>query len=629
MLGESGPFASLDPTFSPREQQQAMAAAVEDCVHTDGVLVCEAGTGTGKTLAYLCAVLLAGRKTIISTGTKNLQEQLFGRELPLARTALGVQARCALLKGRANYLCQHRLERALADPPRDPAERDALSHVRVWAGRTHSGDRAECVEVSETSALWPKVTSTLENCIGTECVHYDTCHVLLARREAAEADIVVVNHHLFFADLALREEGFGEVLPGAEVVVFDEAHQLPEVATRFFGVSLSAQQLRELMRDAATAYQREAHDQPEFVDALEDLGSAVNRFTAVLGAPDRRLAWEQLVEQAPVTDALTGLTEALCAFNAHLEVLAERGLELESCERRGQVFAARLRFLSERDDTDNVRWVEIRPGGFTWHASPLEIAGVFGDHIGQSERAWVFTSATLSIGGSVAHFAERLGLPEHTAAIWESPFDYKHQSLCLVPQGQPSPGQKAYTDAVVDVALPLLAASGGRTFMLFTSHAALEYAARRLQQAGGYRLLMQGTLPRDELLQQFKHSTDAVLLGTSSFWEGVDVRGEALVCVIIDKLPFAPPDDPLLEARLQSLAEQGKEPFMSYQLPQAIIALKQGAGRLIRDEADCGVLVICDPRLYTRGYGSHFLKSLPPMPVTRDVQAAVEFLQQV
>lgn len=629
LLGEEGPFASSFPGFSARDQQQDMASAVLRCIESMDVLVCEAGTGTGKTLAYLCAALLGGRKTIISTGTKNLQEQLFGRDLPAARKALGSTAKTSLLKGRANYLCHYRLEIARRDPPRERTEQAELVHIARWAGRTLKGDRAECTEVPETSRLWPRVTSTTENCVGSECPHYEKCHVLLARREAMEADIVVVNHHLFFADLALREEGFGEVLPGAEAVIFDEAHQLPDIATRFFGLSLGSTQLRELIRDTGAAYQSEAGDMPQFDTVIALLGQAVERFVASLGSQDRRSAWAVLASDERVSSALLELTDALIDLCEALELLAERGKGLESSLRRARDFAARLATLSETKDIEHVRWIETHPRGFTWHLSPLEVARIFSAHLYSQHRAWVFTSATLSINGSVEHFAERLGLDEYQSEIWESPFDYRHQALCYVPEGLPAPSDKAYTDFVVDAALPLLEASGGRAFLLFTSHAALRKASERVASRTNFKLFIQGSLPRDELLRQFRSTKGSVLLGTSSFWEGVDVRGDALVCVVIDKLPFAAPGDPVLEARLRALSEQGREPFRAYQLPQAIIALKQGSGRLIRDEADCGLLVLCDPRLYTRGYGKMFFNSLPPIPVTRSLKEAVSFLGQV
>ena len=629
VLGEEGPFATNFPGFSVRDQQQDMASAVLRCIESADVLVCEAGTGTGKTLAYLCAALLGGRKTIISTGTKNLQEQLFGRDLPAARQALGLNAKAALLKGRANYLCHYRLELAQSDPPLDRSEQSELNRIGQWAGRTSGGDRAECMEVPEASRLWSRVTSTAENCIGAECPHYEKCHVMLARRAAMEADIVVVNHHLFFADLALREEGFGEVLPGAEVIIFDEAHQLPEIATRFFGQSLSAAQLRELVRDAGLAYRSEAADTPQFNTVLTLLAEALERFVASLGRTDRRSAWAVLARDERVGTALSALKDALIDLCEALELLAERGKGLESGLRRAQDFAARLAALSETEDAQHVRWIESHARGFTWHLSPLEVASIFSAHLRSQNSAWVFTSATLSINGSVDHFAERLGLDDYRAEIWESPFDYRHQALCYVPEGLPAPSDRSYTDQVVDAVLPIIEASDGRTFMLFTSHAALRRAAQRVAEQTTFKLLVQGSVPRDELLRQFRSTPGSILLGTSSFWEGVDVRGDALVCVVIDKLPFAAPDDPVLEARLRAMKEQGREPFRSYQLPQAIIALKQGSGRLIRDEADCGLLVLCDPRLFSRGYGKMFFNSLPPIPVTRNLDQALSFTSQL
>lgn len=625
LLGESGPFCSRIEGFSPRPQQQSMALAVQQALTDMDVLVCEAGTGTGKTLAYLCPVLRSGKKTIISTGTKNLQEQLFHRDLPVARDALGLVVRAALLKGRANYLCLHRLQASEHQPSLDPVDQAEVAGVRAWSGATLTGDIAECADIPENSPVWAKVTSTVENCLGTECGFYADCHVLKARRAAIEADVVVVNHHLFFADMALREEGFGELLPGAHAVIFDEAHQLPEIATRFFGISLSSGQLRELSRDVVTAYHAEAGDTPELLDSARAIEKAAGDLRRVLGTEAQRIAWRAIADEPKVHARVEALAMSLTSLADQLELVAQRAKGLDGCYRRCLDLTERLDLLQVPDSDESVRWVELYPRAFVWHQSPLEIAPLFSARMQAQRSAWIFTSATLAINDSLEHFTDRLGLGDYAGRIWGSPFDFRHQSLCYVPEGLPEPRHPEHTARVVDAALPVLEASRGRAFFLFTSHAALQRAAKRLADNSSFELLVQGSAPRDELLRLFRRTPSSVLLGTSSFWEGVDVRGDALSCVIIDKLPFAAPDDPLLQARSNALREQGKDPFRHYQLPQAVLALKQGAGRLIRDENDCGVLMLCDPRLYDRPYGRLFRDSLPPMPVTRRLEDVQRF----
>lgn len=618
-LEVGGRLSSLIDGFSPRVEQQAMARAVEHAIEGREVLICEAGTGTGKTLAYLCAVLGADCRAIISTGTKNLQEQLYRKDLPLALDALRINARVALLKGRANYLCQHRMDITANQPSIDLEEQAELAQIVEWTTWTQTGDIGECSDIPENAAIWQKVTSTVENCLGVECRFYEKCHVLHARRRATEAHVVVVNHHLFFADMALREEGFGELLPGVDVVVFDEAHQLPEVGTGFFGISVSASQLRELCRDVSAAYQVEAGDYPEVLDAISRLAMSVSEFRSHFQSKSGRVAWTDMSESTTVCDAVFGLELALRELGDALSVVSERGKALEACNRRCIGLIERLLRLRATETEKSVQWLELNKRGFVWHSSPLEISDLFAARVTAEECAWVFTSATLAIKESVEHFARRLGLTEYTSAIWDSPFDYRHQSLCYIPTGLPDPRDPEYVEQMLNASVPVLNATRGRAFLLFTSHAALARAHTFLKTRVDYPLFVQGTAPRDELLRQFRISHNPVLLGTSSFWEGVDVRGEALSCVIIDKLPFASPDDPLLQARLKAIRDQGKDSFMDYQLPQAVIALKQGAGRLIRDEGDCGVLMLCDSRLLEKSYGRIFLKSLPEMPITRSL----------
>lgn len=625
-LGPHGPFAEGVPRFAPRPAQQAFAAAVELALAEQGLLVAEAGTGTGKTYAYLVPALLSGRKVVVSTGTKNLQDQLFHRDLPTVREALGVPVRAALLKGRANYLCLHRLERAEADgrfPTREAARE--LVAIRAWAGRTRSGDRAEQAEVPEDSSLWPRVTSTADNCLGQECPRVRDCFLLRARREAQEAELVVVNHHLLLSDISLREEGFGEVLPEAEAFIVDEAHQLPEVAAQFFGTAIGGNQLIELARDAALEYQREAGETRDMERLADTLVQAVRELRLAFGDEPRRLPWERARGAGNVPPAVETVRRALEGLRAALEATAERGKGLESCARRSTELLTRFDLLTGEAPEDQIHWLDVHRRSFALHLTPLDISERFRAHLDATAGAWVFTSATLAVAGGFGHFVDRLGIPDARSRVWDSPFDYTRQALLYHPPRLPDPGSPGYTAAMVQAALPVLEASGGRAFLLFTSHRALADAAVLLQGRLAYPLLVQGEAPRDVLLARFRRAGNAVLLGTSSFWEGVDVRGEALSCVIIDKLPFASPGDPVLQARLDAVRRQGGNPFRDHQLPQAVIALKQGAGRLIRDVSDRGVLVICDPRLRSRSYGSVFLASLPPMPRTERLEIVRTF----
>jgi ATP-dependent DNA helicase DinG len=622
-LGAQGPLARVLPYFTPRPAQQEMAARIEEAIAHGGVFVAESGTGTGKTFAYLVPALLSGRKVLISTGTRNLQDQLYGRDLPLVREALGVPVQVALLKGRSNYLCLQRFEQLEAEA-RAPRRAEDLARLRAWARSTRSGDIAEVSEIPENADLWPLVTSTSDNCLGGQCRRYDDCYVNRARREALAADVVIINHYLFFADLALREEGFGSLLPGAEAVIFDEAHQLPEIASSYFGVNLSSHQLSELCRDSVTEELRERSEVEGIAEAARATEKALADLRLAMGVEPRRATWRVLSERKEFSAAREQLLERLQVLAALLEKAAPKGQGLANVSRRAGELLDRLLMLGETPPPEYVAWFETAARGFNLHLTPLEVASEFRAHT-TGKRAWVFTSATLAINGSFEHFLGRLGLEDVDTGLWASPFNYAEQALLYLPQGLPAPGTRDYTARVIDVAMPVLAASRGRAFLLFTSHRALREASVLLEGRLPYPLLVQGSAPRAELLDRFRSLGNAVLLGTGSFWEGVDVRGEALSCVIIDKLPFASPDDPVLAARAQALEEAGGNPFMDFQVPEAVIALKQGVGRLIRDEGDRGVLVLCDPRLRGKGYGRIFLNSLPPMRQTRDLGEVCAF----
>jgi len=630
LLGEDGPLAANVSGFAPRMEQQQMAEAVEAAIAGHERLIVEAGTGTGKTFAYLLPALRSGRKVIISTGTRHLQDQLFGKDLPLVRAALGEPLHGALLKGRSNYLCRHRLEVAAGDGRRFSGRQlHELEQVRAWSGRTSGGDIAELGAVPEDSPVWPRVTSTAENCLGPECESFQDCFVVRARRAALESDVVVINHHLLFADLVLKEEGFGELLPGADAFIIDEAHQLPEVASAFFGITLSSHQLRDLVRDVRMEHLREAGDLQELPEAADRVEGHVHRLRLALGQRDRRAAWSEVGGEKGVLAALEGLAVALQVLGERLGPAAERGKGLDSCHQRAVRLRAGLAQLMAPEAGDYIHWFETLHTAFRLNLTPLNVAPVFRNRLDSLSSAWVFTSATLAVGDSFAHFAAQLGLEDARTLKLDSPFDYRRNALLYLPEAMPDPNDPAYVDAVVDCARGVLAASGGRAFLLFTSHHALRAAARQLEPDCPYPLLVQGAAPRRELLEQFRRLGNAVLLGTSSFWEGVDVRGGALSCVIIDRLPFGSPGDPVLQARIEALRRQGVNPFMAYQLPNAVIALKQGIGRLIRDHSDRGVLVLCDPRLRSKAYGRVFLNSLPRMPRTHDIDAVEAFFAGV
>ena len=618
VFGCAGLLTQRLPGFSHRASQQAMAQAIAQAIESRETLICEAGTGTGKTFAYLVPAILSGRKVLISTGTRNLQDQLFHRDLPQVRDALGVPVRAALLKGRANYLCRHRLTLALEDPARhDPQLRAQLRQVQDWSKTTRRGDVAE-LAMPEDAPVWPAVTSTSDNCLGQTCGQWQDCHLAAARREAQAADLVVVNHHLFCADLALKDEGFGEILPGAECFILDEAHQLPEVAAGFFGVLVSARQLLDLARDTELEYRREAGDAPELPERAAGLRRAVQDLRLCLGEGDRRGPWQDLICDPEPVRALAALVRRLQSLAQGLQALQGRGKGLDACLGRAHELATRMELLTAPVAADQVRWFEVQGRGLRLHQTPLEVAAVFRQQFDRQRSAWVFTSATLAVGDSFTHFASQLGIEGATTARWDSPFDYARQALWFVPRGLPEPADPLYNAAVLELACELVGYSQGRAFLLFTSHRALREVADGLVGRIPFPILVQGSAPRAELLRRFRDLGNAVLLGTASFWEGVDVPGEALSCVIIDRLPFASPGDPVLAARIEALRRRGGNPFAEFQLPQAVIALKQGAGRLIRGGSDRGVLVVCDPRLLRRSYGHTFLASLPPMARTRE-----------
>ncbi|MDO8350785.1 MAG: ATP-dependent DNA helicase [Gallionella sp.] len=633
-FSELSPLATEVTSFRPRTQQREMALAVAEAIKNNAILVAEAGTGTGKTFAYLVPALLGGGKVIISTGTKNLQDQLFQKDLPMVRDALKAPVSIALLKGRANYVCHYHLERTASDGRF--ATREDIKHlgkIKKYAKVSSSGDKSGIADVPENAPIWLQVTSTRDNCLGQECPNHKECFVLHARTEAMKADIVVVNHHLFFADVMLRDEGVAELLPACNTVIFDEAHQLPETASLFFGENLSTSLLLDLAQDTRIEALTSAKDFAPLPKACDELDKAARDLRLVFKKEGRMaaIATESFKDFAP---ALKTLCEKLTQLGSLLEKQAERSEGLENCWQRAQAYAQQLKNWQDDKADDMVRWLEIFHHSLQLNATPLSIAEIFEKQIGGHTRAWIFTSATLAVKQDFSHYQSEMGLLNAKTACWDSPFDYEKQALLYVPSGLPEPNSEGYTDAVVQAAIPMLEASQGRAFLLFTSLRAMQHAHEILQaefdrRGWDYPLLLQGTGSRNELLSRFREHGNAVLLGSQSFWEGVDVRGEALSLVIIDKLPFAPPDDPVLAARIAQIAKQGRNAFMEYQLPRTIITLKQGAGRLIRDETDRGVLMICDPRLITKQYGKRIWQSLPPMKRTRVEAEAVAFFTTV
>jgi ATP-dependent DNA helicase DinG len=630
-----GPLARGIPGYRPRPQQIAMAEAIHDAIaHTDKLIV-EAGTGTGKTFAYLVPAFTAGGKVIISTGTKTLQDQLFLRDIPAVRDALKLPVTVAMLKGRANYVCHYHLERA-ENEGRFFDKRDAAYLPRIvrFARNSDSGDKSACADVPESASVWSYVTSTRDNCLGQDCGYYKECFVMEARKRALAADVVVVNHHLFFADLALKDGGVAELLPAANTVILDEAHQLPETASLFFGSSVTSGQLLELARDTRAEALVNAKDVAALPEAAATVEKAVRDLRLVFARDGLRVPIERARGMKGFDDALAALEARLEELGALLEKQAERAPGLENCWGRAQALLAGLRQWRDEAPTETddeaVHWVEVFSHGYQLNSTPLSVAVPFRNQLQGQPRAWIFTSATLAVKGNFSHYQELMGLEDAKTASFDSPFNYGEQALLYVPTGLPEPNQPDYTRRVVDAALPILRASGGRAFVLFTSLKAMNEAHALLKEAFEaaqleFPLLLQGDGSRTELLDRFRQLGNAVLVASQSFWEGVDVRGSALSLVIIDRLPFSPPDDPVLAARIERMNREGRNAFMEYQLPHAVISLKQGAGRLIRDESDRGVLMICDPRLIDKPYGRRIWQSLPPMRRTREQAEAERF----
>lgn len=627
IFSPDGPLAKSKPDYSPRAEQVEMAEAIAAALERGDSIICEAGAGTGKTLAYLVPVLQSGRKALISTGTRHLQDQLFSKDLPLVEKALGRKVRVARLKGRANYLCLLHLKQAETGARLvDSKSGKFLPDIRAWSQQTETGDLAELADIPEDAPVLSTCVSTYDNCLAQDCEFYEDCFVFKARRRAAAAELAVINHHLFMMDMRLRERAdYGGFLPDdAEVIVFDEAHQLPRLAFRYFGRPLlSSKELLTLSEDALAAHLEEAPDLRGFPALLDKYDQAVADLR--LSFPrakqeEQRRAWEDIKNSKRVILAMAELLEQARAVHQVLSDSAERGSKLENCCSRMEQALEMVEIFNQPEEEDWVRWVEIHKKTFTLHRTPLDVSSFFREDLDERKSISIFTSATLRAGKKFFHFQKQLGL-EEDVETWaaDSPFDFQSQSLLYLPKEMPDSYDPSYTRRLIELATPVLKLTGGRAFILFTSHRALEEAANLLSGVIDYPLLIQGDAPRHELLEEFKSLGNAVLLGAASFWEGVDVKGPALSCVIIDKLPFAAPKEPVLEARLRRMEERGENRFWEHQLPEACLTLKQGAGRLLRDQNDYGILMIGDPRLKSMKYGQVFLRSLPKIPRTSNL----------
>ncbi len=622
--------------YRPREQQLEMAQAIDSAMANRKTLIAEAGTGTGKTFAYLVPALLSGGKTILSTGTKTLQEQLFYRDIPAMRAALKIPESLALLKGRANYICHYYLEHTLtSDQVFFSSRQDAyyLTQIERYAANSSHGDKSGLDKVPEHASIWQHVTSTRENCLGSDCPQFKQCFVMEARKRALSADLIVVNHHLFFADIMLKDEGLSELLPACDTVIFDEAHQLPEIASLFFGESVSTGQLSALVRDTIIEAALSAQDFTPLPDAAGEVEKAALDLHLTIGEKNTRLSSALAKQHQGFNPALDKLKSALLQLNTLLETQAARSKGLEGCWQRALTLTGKIEhWLKQENNQDHVSWIESYSQSLQLNTTPVSIAEMFSKQLESANRAWIFTSATLSVKGNFSHYQQVMGLSKAETMVWESPFDFPNQALLYVPTQLPDPNDSTYTASMIAAALPVIEANQGRTFFLCTSLRAMQQVYELLQAAFTDKqlelpLLLQGQETRSAMLERFRQLGNAVLIGSQSFWEGVDVRGRALSLVIIDRLPFASLDDPVLSARIDQYRKTGRNAFTEYQLPHAIISLKQGAGRLIRDETDRGVLMICDPRLISRPYGRRIWQSLPPMKRTRDPQTVADFIK--
>lgn len=615
--------------FRPRDAQLEMAQAVGRAVKFAKSAVIEAGTGTGKTFAYLVPALLSGKKTIISTGSKNLQDQLFNRDLPTIQKALKYKGKVALLKGRANYLCLERLDQVIAmGVVGDKSVLADLAKVRKWHTGTKTGDLSECITIAEDSPILPQLVSTAESCLGSDCPNYKECYVVQARRKALEADVVVVNHHLFCADMAVKETGFGELIPDAELIIFDEAHQLPDIASQYFGQSLTSRQLFDICKDSNIVYRTELKDLAQLGKASDHLQKVVQDFRLLLGDGNKRGNLREILQDPKVIEGFAKLNENIDFLSEVVKKSLDRSETLDKIFERLAEVKAQLKRLGDTSVVGYCYWYEINGRSFGLHITPLTVADKFGEQMRANQVGWIFTSATLEVGGKFDHFCQRLGIENAEQMVLQSPFDYARQSLLCVPRYLPDTNKSHTLTELGQLLKPVIEANNGRCFLLCTSYFMMRGLADFLREQSSLSVLLQGETSKSRLLEKFVAEPNSVLVATQSFWEGIDVRGDALSLVIIDKLPFTAPDEPLLKARMEDCKLQGGDPFNDIQIPEAVITLKQGVGRLIRDVTDRGAVIICDSRLVMRQYGSTFLKSLPPSKRTRDLAKVLTFLKE-
>lgn len=649
-LSDAGPLALTLPAFEPRDSQRAMAAAAADIFDDGGLLLVEAGTGTGKTLAYLIPAILSGKRVLVSTGTKNLQDQIYDKDLPALREALDVPFTATYMKGRGNYLCLHRFEELCTEPAttsqRTSIDRAYIETIREWVPQTDTGDRAEIEDLPDTLPLWTDISASSENCLGLECPKHDECFVTRMRQRAMEADIVIVNHHLLCADASVRQSAYGEVIPSCSYAVIDEAHQIEDVATQYFGISVSNYRLEELTRDthraladdgpsdgASSAPATTMSDIHRVADHVRDQARTFFGSFLLTARATREGAQGERTRVSPeilgaAGESGRGLRAALTRLETALVQIADASEDRLALARRAAEIRDHLTFLLMADDVDFVYFLEIRGNGVFLRAAPIDVSTIVRDNLIQRHEGMVLTSATLTVEGSFDYIRGRLGLDGAAVLRLPSEFDFARQSLLYLPSRMPDPRNGAFVESAARELVDVLTLTEGRAFVLFTSYANLHAVHQRLVSVLRYPLLVQGTAPRSVLLREFRTTPGAVLLATSSFWQGVDVAGDALTCVVIDKLPFASPGDPITAARMEAIQSQGGDPFSEYQVPLAILTLLQGLGRLIRHRRDRGVLVLLDARVRTKGYGRRFLSSLPPSPITHRLSDISDFLSE-
>ncbi|MFT6270857.1 MAG: ATP-dependent DNA helicase DinG [Alphaproteobacteria bacterium] len=629
-FAQDGPLASVLSDYQVRQQQLDLSVAIEQAIASKTALIAEAGTGTGKTFAYLVPAIQSHQKVIISTGTKNLQEQLFKRDLPLVKELINKQKDTALLKGRSNYLCLHRVKlNEISDRGIEKETLQEFKMVQKWSVGTKTGDMSDLKGLKEDARVLPMVTSTIDNCLGKDCSYYDDCFLVKARQKAMQADVVIVNHHLFFADLALKEQGFGELIPAADCIIFDEAHLVPDIASEYFGENFSTRQLNEQLKDLIKIQKVSVKDANQLSEFAEKCQYAVSDLRIQFPTDSERGNWLGAMKRVPVAEQITQLLSYLGNLLEVGKVHDGRDKDLDALLEKIKTNTECLRLFTFSDHKDVSLWFETTKYHLTLHLTPLSIAKQFSKVMNDREASWIFTSATLAIEGEFSHFQKLMGLQDADSLCFDSPFDYQKQAMLCVPRYLPEPSSKNIKQALVDTAIALIEAAKGRSFILFTSHYMMREVSSLVKERIGNPIYVQGERSKAAILEDYLADPESVLFATGAFWEGVDVKGDDLLCVMIDKLPFASPDDPLLKARLDDCQKQGGSPFFDIQIPQAVIALKQGAGRLIRDFEDRGVLVICDNRLVTKPYASTFLASLPNMRKTRDLKTVQAFLSSI